>query len=115
MDPAAGGQLQTCPDLRDVASDQQNLGLQAHLVIDRVTAARFGITPLMIDNTLYDSFGQRQISIMFTQLNQYRVVMEVKPEWQRRPADLENMYIRSAGGGQVPLNAITHMRRARRR
>ena len=101
-------QLQAAPDLRDVASDQQNLGLQAHLVIDRVTAARFGITPLMIDDTLYDSFGQRQISIMFTQLNQYRVVMEVRPEWQQRPGDLKNLYIRSAGGGQVPLNAITH-------
>ena len=101
-------QLQAAKDLRDVASDQQNLGLQANLVIDRVTAARFGITPLMIDNTLYDSFGQRQISIMFTQLNQYRVVMEVKPEWQQRPGDLKNLYIRSAGGGQVPLNAITH-------
>jgi multidrug efflux pump len=100
--------LQAVPDLRDVASDQQNLGLQANLVIDRVTASRFGITPQMIDDTLYDSFGQRQISIMFTQLNQYRVVMEVTPDWQRRPSDLENIYIRSAGGGQVPLSAITH-------
>ncbi len=100
--------LQTVPYLRDVASDQQNLGLQAHLVIDRVTASRFGITPQMIDDTLYDSFGQRQISIMFTQLNQYRVVMEVKPDWQQRPSDLKNLYIRSAGGGQVPLSAITH-------
>jgi multidrug efflux pump len=100
--------LQAAPDLRDVASDQQNLGLQANLVIDRVTASRFGITPQMIDDTLYDSFGQRQISIMFTQLNQYRVVMEVKPEWQQRPGDLKNIYIRSAGGGQVPLDAITH-------
>ncbi|MGD0580228.1 MAG: efflux RND transporter permease subunit, partial [Bryobacteraceae bacterium] len=100
--------LQAVPHLRDVASDQQNLGLQANLVIDRVTASRFGITPQMIDDTLYDSFGQRQISIMFTQLNQYRVVMEVKPDWQQRPGDLQNLYIRSAGGGQVPLNAITH-------
>ena len=100
--------LQAVPDLRDVASDQQNLGLQANLVIARVTASRFGITPQMIDDTLYDSFGQRQISIMFTQLNQYRVVMEVTPDWQRRPSDLENIYIRSAGGGQVPLSAITH-------
>jgi multidrug efflux pump len=100
--------LQAAPHLRDVASDQQNLGLQAHLVIDRVTASRFGITPQMIDDTLYDSFGQRQISIMFTQLNQYRVVMEVNPDWQQRPGDLRNLYIRSAGGGQVPLSAITH-------
>jgi multidrug efflux pump len=100
--------LQTIPHLRDVASDQQSLGLQAHLVIDRVTASRFGITPQMIDDTLYDAFGQRQISIMFTQLNQYRVVMEVNPDWQQRPADLKNLYIRSSTNGQVPLDAITH-------
>jgi multidrug efflux pump len=100
--------LQTIPHLRDVASDQQSLGLQARLVIDRVTASRYGITPQMIDDTLYDAFGQRQISIMFTQLNQYRVVMEVNPEWQRRPADLKNLYIRSSSNGQVPLDAITH-------
>jgi multidrug efflux pump len=62
----------------------------------------------MIDDTLYDAFGQRQISIMFTQLNQYRVVMEVNPDWQQRPADLKNLYLRSNTGGQVPLDAITH-------
>jgi multidrug efflux pump len=99
--------LESIPHLRDVASDQQNRGLQARLLIDRVTASRFGITPQMIDDTLYDSFGQRQISIMFTQLNQYRVVMEAKPDWQRTPADLSKLYIRSASGGQVPLGAIT--------
>ncbi len=91
-----------------MASDQQNLGLQAHLVIDRETASRLGITPQMIDNTLYDAFGQRQISTMFTQLNQYHVVLEVRPELQQRPGDLKNLYIRSAGGGQVPLSAFTH-------
>jgi multidrug efflux pump len=100
--------LQSIPHLRDVASDQQNLGLQARLVIDRVTASRYGITPQMIDDTLYDAFGQRQISIMFTQLNQYRVVMEVNPDWQQRPTDLKNLYIRSSLNGQVPLDAITH-------
>ena len=100
--------LQTIPHLRDVASDQQSLGLQAKLVIDRVTASRYGITPQMIDDTLYDAFGQRQISIMFTQLNQYRVVLEVNPDWQQRPSDLKNLYIRSSTGGQVPLDAITH-------
>ena len=100
--------LQSIPHLRDVASDQQSLGLQARLVIDRVTASRYGITPQMIDDTLYDAFGQRQISIMFTQLNQYRVVMEVNPEWQQRPSDLKNLYIRSNTNGQVPLDAITH-------
>jgi multidrug efflux pump len=100
--------LQSISHLRDVASDQQNLGLQARLVIDRVTASRYGITPQMIDDTLYDAFGQRQISIMFTQLNQYRVVMEVNPDWQQRPTDLKNLYIRSSLNGQVPLDAITH-------
>jgi len=99
--------LQGIPHLRDVASDQQNLGLQAHLTIDRVTASRYGITPQMIDDTLYDAFGQRQISIMFTQLNQYRVVMEARPDWQQRPEDLNNLYVRSNTGGQVPLNSIT--------
>ncbi len=105
--------LQSLPELRDVASDQQNGGLQARLVIDRNTASRFGITPQMIDNTLYDAFGQRQISIMFTQLNQYRVVLEVDPTLQQRPDDLKNIYIRTnmgvpgTPGGEVPLSAFT--------
>ncbi len=71
--------LQTLPALRDVASDQQENGLQAELVIDRDTASRLGITPQMIDDTLYDAFGQRQISTIFTQLNQYHAVLEVSP------------------------------------
>ena len=100
--------LQTLPVLRDVASDAQNGGLQATLVIDRNTASRFGITPQLVDDTLYDAFGQRQISIMFTQLNQYRVVLEIKPEYQRNPEELKNIYVRSAQGGEVPLNAFTH-------
>ena len=100
--------LQNLPQLRDVASDQQNMGLQARLVIDRNTASRFGITPQMIDDTLYDAFGQRQISIIFTQLNQYRVVLETKPEFQRNPRELKNIYIRSTVGGEVPLTAFTH-------
>ena len=77
------------------------------LVIDRNTASRFGITPQMIDDTLYDAFGQRQISIMFTQLNQYHVVLELKPELQRSPEELKNIYIRSQQGGEVPLSAFT--------
>ena len=72
-----------------MASDQQNAGLQTRLVIDRDTASRLGITPQMIDDTLYDAFGQRQVSTMFTQLNQYRVVLEVKPEFQYRTAGPE--------------------------
>jgi len=100
--------LQSEPVLRDVASDQQDGGLQAHLVIDRNTASRFGITPQTIDDTLYDAFGQRLVSIIFTQLNQYHVVLEVKPDFQQQPADLTSIYVPSATGGQVPLSAFTH-------
>jgi multidrug efflux pump len=100
--------LQTLPELRDVASDQQNAGLQARLVIDRVTAARLGITPQMIDDTLYDAFGQRQISTIFTQLNQYHAVLEVLPEFQANPDTLDHVYLHSPAGGEVPLSAITH-------
>ena len=91
--------LQALPELRDVATDQLDQGLQAKLLIDRDTSSRLGITPSMIDNTLYDAFGQRQVSIMFTQLNQYRVVLEVKPEFQQRPVDLTNIYIRTNAAG----------------
>ena len=101
--------LQALPQLRDVASDDQNLGLQARLVIDRDTASRFGISPQMIDNALYDAFGQRQISTMFTQSNQYRVVLEVKPQFQDDLQDLQHVYLRSASRGQVPLSAVTRV------
>ena len=90
--------LRSVPELRDVASDQQVGGLRTKLVYDRDTASRLGITPSMIDNTLYDAFGQRQVSTMFTQLNQYHVVLEVKPGFQQDPSDLRNLYIRSSGG-----------------
>jgi multidrug efflux pump len=96
--PQFVNKLQSLSELRDVASDQLNRGLQAHLVIDRPSAARFGITPQMIDDTLYDAFGQRQISIIFTQLNQYRVVLEAKPQLQATPLALSNIYIRSTPG-----------------
>jgi len=101
--------LQALPELRDVASDQQNDGLRTQVVIDRDTASRLGITPLMIDDALYDSFGQRQISILFTQLNQYRVVFEVKPAHRDRPQDLEEVYLRTAAGGKVPLSALARV------
>jgi multidrug efflux pump len=101
--------LQALPELRDVASDQQNGGLEARLTLDRTTASRLGITPLDLDNTLYDAFGQRQISTMFTQLNQYRVVLESQPSFQGRPDDLKNVYMRSVGGGSVPLGAFTQV------
>src|SRR6185369_15591381 len=80
--------------------------LQARIIIDRNTAARFGITPQLIDDTLYDAFGQRQISTIFTQLNQYRVVLEADPQFQTSPNQLQNVYVRSPAGGAVPLNAI---------
>ena len=88
--------LQGAPQLRDVASDSQNNGLQANLVIDRDTASRLGILPQAIDDTLYDAFGQRQVSTMFTQLNQYHVVLEVDPSFQISPENLKSIYVRSA-------------------
>jgi len=101
--------LKTLPELRDVASDQQDAGLQARLVIDRDTASRLGITPQMIDDALYDGFGQRQISTMFTQLNQYHVVLELQPQFRQRPHDLSEIYLRTASGGKVPLNVLTRL------
>jgi multidrug efflux pump len=100
--------LQTLPQLRDVASDQQNGGLEAELIIDRDTAARLGITPQMVDDTLYDAFGQRQVSTIFTQLNQYHVVLEVEPKFQRTPDSLKDIYVHSANGQPVDLSTFTH-------
>jgi multidrug efflux pump len=101
--------LQTLPELRDVASDQQDRGLEARLVLDRATAARLGITPQMLDDALYDAFGQRQISTMFTQLNQYRVVLESQPSFQRRPEDLQSVYVATAAASAVPLSAFAEV------
>ena len=90
--------LQQLPELTDVATDQQVQGLRTRLVFDRDTAARLGITTSTIDQTLYDAYGQRQVSTMFTQLNQYHVVLEVKPAFQQNPVDLRNLYIRTGTG-----------------
>ncbi len=98
--------LKQQPELRDVGSDQQDQGLRVMLNIDRVTAARFGLTPQNIDDALYDAFGQRQVSTIFTELNQYRVVLAVKPEFANSPRGLNSLYLRAAGGGQVPLSAV---------
>ncbi len=106
--PLLLARLQGLPQLRDVASDQQNGGLEASLAIDRDTASRLGITPQAIDDTLYDAFGQRQVSTIFTQLNQYHVVLEVQPGFQQTPDTLKDLYVRSASGAQVPLAAFTH-------
>jgi multidrug efflux pump len=96
------------PDVTDVASDLQDQGLSAQLVIDRDTSSRLGIAMSDVDNTLYDAFGQRQVSTIFTQLNQYHVVMEVAPRFQTDPATLNNLYVRSSSGAQVPLSQIAH-------
>jgi multidrug efflux pump len=103
--------LRTSPELRDVASDQQNGGLQADLVIDRDTASRLGLLPATIDNTLYDAFGQRQVSTIFTQLNQYHVVLEVGPQFQQDPDSLKTIYVKSNTGMQVPLTSFSHIER----
>ena len=88
--------LKQLPELRDVATDQQTSGLAASLVIDRQTASRLGISPQLIDQTLYDAFGQRQVSTLYTQLNQYHVVLETMPDFQKDPAKLQDIYVRSA-------------------
>jgi multidrug efflux pump len=93
--------LRRDPALRDVASDSQNNGLEANLVIDRDTASRLGVSPQAIDDTLYDAFGQRQVSTMFTQLNQYHVVLEVAPGFSGSPDDLKNIYVKANSGGTV--------------
>jgi multidrug efflux pump len=88
--------LRQLPQIQDVATDQQTSGLSAALVIDRVTASRMGITPTSIDQTLYDGFGQRQISTLYTQLNQYHVILETMPDFQQHPSKLNDIYVRSA-------------------
>jgi multidrug efflux pump len=124
--PRMLARLQQLPQLSDVASDQQTLGLQARLVFDRNTASRLGITTATIDQTLYDAYGQREISTMFTQLNQYHVVLEAAPGFDRKPADLSDLFIHAAtavagtpssassiasssafpNAGQIPLNSF---------
>ena len=105
--PQMLAKLRGIEGLRDVATDQQNRGLQAALVIDRDSASRLGILPKAIDETLYDAFGQRQVSTIYRALNQYFVVLEVAPGFQQSPDALKGVYVRSAAGGQVPLAAIT--------
>ena len=100
--------LRTLPQIADVNTDQQDKGLQASLVVDRVTAARLGITQQNIDDTLYDSFGQRQVSTMYTPLNQYHVVMEVSPQFWQNPDGLKYIYVEGPKGQQVPLSTVTH-------
>jgi multidrug efflux pump len=100
--------LRTLPQLRDANSDQQNHGLQASVVIDRDTAARLGVNAQTIDNALYDAFGQRQVSTIYEALNQYHVVMEVAPQFQRSLEVLNDVYVPSSNGTPVPLAAFAH-------
>jgi multidrug efflux pump len=99
--PIMAARLRELPELRDVATDQQVQGLRARLVFDRDTAARLGITPSTIDQTLYDAYGQREVSTIFTQLNQYHVVLEVKPSFRQNPVDLRNLFIRTGAGSSA--------------
>jgi multidrug efflux pump len=109
--PKLVDRLSQLPQLADVASDVQDKGLSAYINVDRDTAARFGITPATIDNALYDSFGQRIVSTIFTQSNQYRVILETDPSLQSSLRALETVYLPSstATNGQVPLSAIAHV------
>ncbi len=100
--------LKKNPVLTDVNSDQQNKGLQAMLTYDRDTAARFGITSQLLDNTLYDAFGQRPVSVMYTALNQYQVIMEAAPQYWETPEGLKDIYVKSSNGDEVPLSALAH-------
>jgi len=104
--PKLVDKMRQLPQINDVASDLMEGGLAAYIHIDRDTAARFGITAATIDNALYDAFGQRIISTIFTESNQYRVIMEANPSLQRSPSSLSQIYLPSASGGQVPLSAI---------
>ncbi|MFO0600185.1 MAG: multidrug efflux RND transporter permease subunit [Myxococcaceae bacterium] len=98
--------LKKLPELKDVATDQQTAGLQLNFVIDRDTASRLGVTPQLIDETLYDAYGQRQVAVMYTQKNQYRVVLEVPPSMQQGPEGLSKLFVRSNTGALIPLTQL---------
>ena len=102
--------LSALPQLRDVGSDEQAQGLQESLTIDRSTASRLGVTPSAIDNTLYSAYGQRIVSTVFTQLNQYRVILEVAPDFKNNPNKLHNLYVRGSNSAQVPMDVIARFK-----
>ena len=104
--PRVYAKLKQLPQLADVNTDQQDKGLEESLIIDRATSSRLGISPEEIDNTLYDAFGQRDVSVMYTQLNQYFVVMEVAPKFWQNPDELKYLYVAGNNDAQVPLSAI---------
>jgi hydrophobe/amphiphile efflux-1 (HAE1) family protein len=105
--------MRSMPELRDASTDQQNQGLAANLVIDRDSASRLGITAAAIDQVLYDAFGQREVSTMYTALNQYYVVMEVDPKYQLSPDSLNGIFVKSSTGSMVPLSAIAKFEQQR--
>src|SRR6202012_5235699 len=105
--------MQQLPELRDIATDQQDQGLEANLVIDRDTASRLGVSALAIDATLSAAFGQRQVSTMEEELNQYHVVMEVAQDYQNDPTQLRDIYVKSSTGAQIPLSAVTYLQNRR--
>ena len=107
--PKLMDRLREMPQLAEVATDLQDHGLQAYVEIDRDTASRLGVTTSAIDNVLYNAFGQRLISTIYTQANQYRVVLEVKPEYKQGPDALTSLYLPGAGGLQVPLSSIARV------
>src|SRR6202011_1154601 len=100
-------EMKKLPLLKDVSIDQKNHGLQAVVNYDRRTAARFGITTQLIDQSLYGAFGQAQVSTIYTALNQYHVVMEAAPQYEQSPSGLESIYVHPANGASTPLDAFT--------
>jgi multidrug efflux pump len=104
--PKVERKLRTLTEIADVNSDLQDKGLQSLVIFDRSTASRLGVSPQLIDDALYDAFGQRQVSILYTPLNQYHVVMEVAPQYWQDPATLHDIYVRSSTGDQIPLSAV---------
>jgi multidrug efflux pump len=111
--PQLMSKMRSIPALRDVSTDQQNQGLAANLLIDRDAASRLGITASAIDAVLYDAFGQREVSTMYTALNQYYVVMEVDPKYQLSPDSLNGIFVKSSTGSMVPLSAIASFQQQR--
>jgi multidrug efflux pump len=107
--PRMAEAMRQLPELRDVASDQQSAGLELHLAVDRDSASRLGVTAQALDDTLYDAFGQRIVSTTFTQLNQYRIILELRPEDRENPESLDRIYVRSSRGNAVPLSAFARL------
>src|SRR5258708_8459912 len=100
--------MQKLPELQDVASDQQIAAPHVAIEIERDAASRLGLSASLIDETLYDAFGQRQVATMYTATNQYKIVLEVKPEFQNDPTALSQIYINGPNGAQVPLSSFAH-------